>query len=60
MIAYPVCRAVNSSPYRFPDVGGASMTQRLRPAVTEPVILMFSRRQVETGDIDEPLEFCGA
>ena len=32
------------------------MTQRLRPAVTDPVILMFSRRQVETGDVDEPLE----
>jgi hypothetical protein len=33
------------------------MTQRLRPAVTDPVILMFSRRQVETCDMDEPLEF---
>jgi hypothetical protein len=32
------------------------MTQRLRPAVTDPVILMFSRRQVETCDMDEPLE----
>jgi len=29
------------------------MTQRLRPAVTDPdpVILMFSRRQVEVGDL---------
>jgi len=33
------------------------MNQRLRPAVTDPVILMFSRRQVETCDIDEPLQF---
>jgi hypothetical protein len=32
------------------------MTQRRRPAVTDPVILMFSRRQVETCDVDEPLE----
>jgi len=32
------------------------MNQRLRPGVAEPVILMFSRRQVETCDIDEPLE----
>jgi hypothetical protein len=32
------------------------MNQRLRPAVTDPVILVFSRRQVEAGDIDEPLE----
>jgi hypothetical protein len=32
------------------------MTQRLRPAVSEPVILMLSRHQVETGDITEPLE----
>ncbi len=32
------------------------MNQRLRPGVAEPVILMFSRRQVETRDIDEPLE----
>jgi hypothetical protein len=32
------------------------MNQRLRPAVTDPVILMFSRRQVEACDIDEPLE----
>lgn len=31
------------------------MTQRLRPAVTEPVILMFSRQQVETGDLAETL-----
>jgi len=32
------------------------MTQRLRPAVSDPAILMLARRQVETGDIDEPLE----
>jgi hypothetical protein len=32
------------------------MNQRLRPGVAEPVILMFSRRQVETCDVDEPLE----
>jgi hypothetical protein len=32
------------------------MNQRLRPAVTDPIILMFSRRQVETCDVDEPLE----
>ncbi|NMQ06305.1 hypothetical protein E4Q08_14120 [Candidatus Accumulibacter phosphatis] len=32
------------------------MNQRLRPAVTDPVILMFSRLQVETCDVDEPLE----
>lgn len=31
------------------------MNQRLRPAVSEPVILMFSRHQVETCDIAEPL-----
>lgn len=33
------------------------MTQRLRPAIADPVILMFSRRQVETCDIAEPLQF---
>jgi hypothetical protein len=33
------------------------MNQRLRPGISEPVILMFSRRQVETCDIDEPLQF---
>ncbi|HRD86650.1 MAG TPA: hypothetical protein PK752_00115 [Accumulibacter sp.] len=33
------------------------MNQRLRPAVTDPVILMFSRRQVETLDLAEPLQF---
>jgi len=33
------------------------MDQRLRPGISEPVILMFSRRQVETCDIDEPLQF---
>jgi len=33
------------------------MSQRLRPGVSEPVILMFSRRQVETCDVDEPLQF---
>jgi hypothetical protein len=33
------------------------MNQRLRPAVSEPVFLMFSRRQVEACDIAEPLEF---
>ncbi|WP_374681492.1 hypothetical protein [Accumulibacter sp.] len=32
------------------------MTQRLRPAVSEPVILMFSRSQVETCNVDEPLQ----
>ena len=32
------------------------MNQRLRPGVAEPVILMFSRRQVEACDVDEPLE----
>jgi len=49
------------------------MNQRLRPAISAPVVLMFSRRQVETCDVDEPLaslreltadrkvalEFCG-
>ena len=49
------------------------MNQRLRPAISEPVVLMFSRRQVETCDVNEPLaslreltadrkvalEFCG-
>ncbi len=33
------------------------MTQRLRPALSELVILMFSRRQVETCDINEPVQF---
>ena len=33
------------------------MDQRLRPGISEPVILMFSRRQVETCDIDEPVQF---
>lgn len=33
------------------------MTQRLRPCVSEPVILVFSRRQVEERDLSEPLEF---
>lgn len=33
------------------------MPQRLRPAVTDPFILMFSRRQVETCDINEPVQF---
>jgi hypothetical protein len=33
------------------------MNQRLRPAVTDPFILMFSRRQVETCDINEPVQF---
>jgi hypothetical protein len=32
------------------------MNQRIRPGVTDPVILMFSRRQVETCDLDEPLD----
>jgi len=32
------------------------MTQRLCPAITAPVVLMFSRRQVETCDITEPLQ----
>ena len=33
------------------------MTQRLRPGIAEPVFLMFSRQQIETGDMGEPLEF---
>ncbi len=33
------------------------MNERLRSGISEPVILMFSRRQVETCDIDEPLQF---
>jgi hypothetical protein len=33
------------------------MTQRLRPGIAGPVFLMFSCRQVETGDINEPLGF---
>ncbi|MCA8994086.1 MAG: hypothetical protein KDA88_19045 [Planctomycetaceae bacterium] len=33
------------------------MTQRLRPGIAEPVFLMFSRQQIETGDIGEPLAF---
>jgi hypothetical protein len=33
------------------------VNQRLRPGISEPVFLMFSRRQVETSDIDEPLQF---
>lgn len=33
------------------------MTQRLRPGIAEPVFLMFSRQQIESGDIGEPLEF---
>ncbi len=33
------------------------MNQRLRPGISEPVILMFSRRQVETSDLAEPLQF---
>jgi len=36
------------------------VNQRLRPAVSEPVILMFSRNQVETGDIDDPLDLLRA
>ena len=32
------------------------MTQRLRPGVAEPVVLMYSRRQVETCNMDEPLQ----
>jgi hypothetical protein len=32
------------------------MNQRLRPGVTEPVVLMFSRRQVEICNVDEPLQ----
>jgi len=39
---------------------GALMDQRLRSTVSEPILLMFSRRQVETCDVDEPLEFGGA
>ena len=35
------------------------MNQHLRPGVSEPVILMFSRRQVETGDIEEHLLLLG-
>jgi hypothetical protein len=48
-------RRVSRQPHRSP--ARTSMPQRLRPAVTDPVILMFSRRQVETCDIDEPLQF---
>lgn len=33
------------------------MRQRLRPGIAEPVFVMFSRRQVETCDIAEPMEF---
>ena len=33
------------------------MHQRLRPCVFEPVILVFSRRQVEERDLSEPLGF---
>jgi hypothetical protein len=33
------------------------MNQRLRPGIAEPAFLMFSRRQVESCDIAEPLEF---
>ena len=33
------------------------MNQRLRPGISEPVFLMFSRRQIEECDITEPLEF---
>ena len=33
------------------------MTQRLRPGIAEPVFLMFSRQQIETGEFGEPLEF---
>ena len=33
------------------------MDLRLRPGISEPIFLMFSRRQVETCDIDEPLQF---
>ena len=33
------------------------MSQRLRPGIAEPVFLMFSRRQVDTCDFAEPLEF---
>ena len=33
------------------------MDLRLRPGIYEPIFLMFSRRQVETCDIDEPLQF---
>ncbi|TMQ74465.1 hypothetical protein ACCUM_0433 [Candidatus Accumulibacter phosphatis] len=32
------------------------MPERLHRAVTYPVILMFSRRQVETCDVAEPLQ----
>jgi hypothetical protein len=31
------------------------MCPRLRPAISEPVILMFSRQQVESCDVEEPL-----
>lgn len=36
---------------------GALMSQRLRPGIPEPVFLMFSRKKVETCDVDEPLQF---
>ncbi|MEF8753695.1 MAG: hypothetical protein V5B60_07105 [Accumulibacter sp.] len=32
------------------------MKQRLRPSVTEPVVLMFSRSQVEACNVDAPLQ----
>jgi hypothetical protein len=71
MIAYPVSRAVNSSRN---DSQRSWNVYEPAPATCHfrPVILMFSRRQVETCDVDEPLasaqltadrraaiEFCG-
>lgn len=33
------------------------MNLRLRPGISEPVVLMFSRRRLEARDTDEPLGF---
>ena len=33
------------------------MNQRLRPGIAEPVFLMFSRRQIEACDVDEPVAY---
>jgi hypothetical protein len=43
--------AVDSSPR-----GGTGMTSRFRPAVMEPIYLVFSRDQIESDDISEPLQ----
>lgn len=36
--------------------GGTGMTARFRPAVMEPIYLVFSRDQIESDDISEPLK----